>query len=42
MFRKQSRLEQARRRLKKRWFFDRRSTAERISDALVEIFKTRR
>jgi hypothetical protein len=42
MFRKKSRFERAHKRLKKRWFLDRRSRSQRISDAINEFIKPRR
>jgi len=42
MFRKKSKLEKARKRLRKRRFFDRRSLPTRVVDALEEVVTTRR
>lgn len=42
MFRKKSKFEKARKRLKKRRFFDRRSLPERLVNAFEEILATRR
>jgi hypothetical protein len=42
MLRKKTRLQKARQRLKKRWFFERRSLPERAVDALEEFLKVGR